>query len=134
MTKFGVHAFSEALRQEALHQGIRVTIVAPGFVDTELQGHNTNPLVRQATARAREQIGEVLQAGGHRRGDRARGHAPAARVRERGRWCARPGRRARPRRRSSRTARFASVTAAARASWSPKPRTFTRTFTMRSRS
>jgi clavulanate-9-aldehyde reducatase len=61
MTKFGVHAFSEALRQEALHQGIRVTIVAPGFVDTELQGHNTNPLVRQATERAREQIGEILQ-------------------------------------------------------------------------
>ena len=62
MTKFGVHAFSEALRQEALHQGIRVTTVAPGFVETELQGHNTNPLVRQATARAREQIGEVLKA------------------------------------------------------------------------
>ncbi|HEX5895835.1 MAG TPA: SDR family NAD(P)-dependent oxidoreductase [Thermoleophilaceae bacterium] len=62
MTKFGVHAFSEALRQEALHQGIRVTTVAPGFVDTELQGHNTNPLVRQATAKAREQIGEVLHA------------------------------------------------------------------------
>jgi clavulanate-9-aldehyde reducatase len=62
MTKFGVHAFSEALRQEALHQGVRVTIVAPGFVDTELQGHNTNPLVRQATERAREQIGEVLKA------------------------------------------------------------------------
>jgi NADP-dependent 3-hydroxy acid dehydrogenase YdfG len=62
MTTFGVHAFSEALRQEALHQGIRVTTVAPGFVDTELQGHNTNPLVRQATAKAREQIGEVLHA------------------------------------------------------------------------
>ena len=62
MTKFGVHAFSEALRQEALHQGIRVTTVAPGFVETELQGHNTNPLVRQATERAREQIGEVLHA------------------------------------------------------------------------
>jgi NADP-dependent 3-hydroxy acid dehydrogenase YdfG len=61
MTKFGVHAFSEALRQEALHAGIRVTTVAPGFVDTELQGHNTNPLVRRATERAREQIGEVLQ-------------------------------------------------------------------------
>ena len=51
MTKFGVHAFSEALRQEALHQGIRVTTVAPGFVETELQGHNTNPLVRQAMER-----------------------------------------------------------------------------------
>ena len=62
MTKFGVHAFSEALRQEALHAGSRVTTVAPGFVETELQGHNTNPLVRRATERAREQIGEVLKA------------------------------------------------------------------------
>jgi clavulanate-9-aldehyde reductase len=61
MTKFGVHAFSEALRQEALHQGIRVTTVAPGFVETELQGHNTNPLVRQTLDRAREHIGEVLR-------------------------------------------------------------------------
>jgi NADP-dependent 3-hydroxy acid dehydrogenase YdfG len=62
MTKFGVHAFSEALRQEALHEGIRVTTVAPGFVETELQGHNTNPLVRQTMERSREQIGEVLRA------------------------------------------------------------------------
>ena len=62
MTKFGVHAFSEALRQEALHVGIRVTTVAPGFVETELQGHNTNPLVRRATERTREQIGEALKA------------------------------------------------------------------------
>jgi clavulanate-9-aldehyde reducatase len=62
MTKFGVHAFSEALRQEALHQGIRVTTFAPGFVETELQGHNVNPMVRQALERARETIGEVLRA------------------------------------------------------------------------
>jgi len=61
MTKFGVHAFSEALRQEALHAGVRVTVVAPGMVDTELQGHNTNPLVQQAMAHSRDQIGEVLQ-------------------------------------------------------------------------
>ena len=60
MTKFGVHAFSEALRQEALHAGIRVTTVAPGFVETELQGHNRDPLVQQALSRSREQIGEVL--------------------------------------------------------------------------
>jgi clavulanate-9-aldehyde reducatase len=63
MTKFGVHAFSEALRQEALHSGIRVTTVAPGFVDTELQGHNTNPVVRRAMERNREEIGEVLDPG-----------------------------------------------------------------------
>jgi clavulanate-9-aldehyde reducatase len=62
MTKFGVHGFSEALRQEALHAGIRVTIVAPGFVDTELQGHNRNPVVKRSMARAREDIGEVLSA------------------------------------------------------------------------
>jgi NADP-dependent 3-hydroxy acid dehydrogenase YdfG len=61
MTKFGVHAFSEALRQEALHAGVRVTIVAPGFVETELQGHNTDPVVVRAMSRSREQIGEVLK-------------------------------------------------------------------------
>jgi NADP-dependent 3-hydroxy acid dehydrogenase YdfG len=62
MTKFGVHAFSEALRQEALHAGIRVTTVAPGFVETELQGHNRNPLVKKVMERSREQIGDVLKA------------------------------------------------------------------------
>ena len=62
MTKFGVTAFSEALRQEALHSGIRVTCVEPGFVETELQGHNTNPVVQQGVERMREQIGDVLQA------------------------------------------------------------------------
>jgi clavulanate-9-aldehyde reducatase len=62
MTKFGVHGFSEALRQEALHANVRVTIVAPGHVDTELQGHNVNPVVRAGLERAREQIGEVLTA------------------------------------------------------------------------
>jgi NADP-dependent 3-hydroxy acid dehydrogenase YdfG len=60
MTKFGVHAFSEALRQEALWSGIRVTTVAPGYVETELQGHNRNPLVQRSLAKSREQIGEVL--------------------------------------------------------------------------
>jgi NADP-dependent 3-hydroxy acid dehydrogenase YdfG len=62
MTKFGVHAFSEALRQEALHVGIRVTIVAPGLVETELQGHNVNPMVLRTLERVRDQIGEPLQA------------------------------------------------------------------------
>ena len=77
MTKFGVHAFSEALRQEALHAGIRVTTVAPGFVDTELQGHNTNPLVRQGDgARARADR-RGAPGRGHRRGDPARRNAPA---------------------------------------------------------
>jgi NADP-dependent 3-hydroxy acid dehydrogenase YdfG len=62
MTKWGVTGFSEALRQEGLHSNIRVTCVEPGFVDTELQGHNTNPMVKQATEKMREEIGTVLSA------------------------------------------------------------------------
>jgi clavulanate-9-aldehyde reducatase len=42
MTKWGVGGFSEGLRQEVLHSGIRVTIVEPGAVATELLSHNTD--------------------------------------------------------------------------------------------
>ena len=62
MTKFGVHAFSEALRQEALHAKIRVVIVAPGMVATELLSHNTNPVVLEAAQRMREETGQPLSA------------------------------------------------------------------------
>ena len=62
MTKWGVVGFSEALRQEALHSKVRVTCVEPGFVDTELQGHNEDPVVVDAVNKMREQIGEVLEA------------------------------------------------------------------------
>jgi NADP-dependent 3-hydroxy acid dehydrogenase YdfG len=40
LTKFGVGAFSEALRQETAPLGIRVTIVEPGAVATELVAQN----------------------------------------------------------------------------------------------
>jgi len=62
MTKWGVVGFSEALRQEALHAGVRVTCVEPGFVDTELQGHNENPAVIEAMEKMRETMGEALTA------------------------------------------------------------------------
>jgi NADP-dependent 3-hydroxy acid dehydrogenase YdfG len=62
MTKWGVVGFSEALRQEALHSNVRVTCVEPGFVATELQGHNTNPAVVDATEKMRSEIGDVLEA------------------------------------------------------------------------
>ena len=62
LTKFGVTAFSEALRQEALHSGIRVSCVEPGFVDTELQGHNKDPNVTRAIETMRERTGDVLTA------------------------------------------------------------------------
>jgi NADP-dependent 3-hydroxy acid dehydrogenase YdfG len=62
LTKFGVTGFSEALRQEALHANIRVTSVEPGMVDTELQGHNKNPMVQEAMRKARDRIGQPLTA------------------------------------------------------------------------
>ncbi len=62
MTKWGVVGFSEALRQEGAHIGVRVTCVEPGFVDTELQGHNTNPYVVEQIEKMREATGDVLKA------------------------------------------------------------------------
>jgi NADP-dependent 3-hydroxy acid dehydrogenase YdfG len=40
LTKHGIGAFSEALRQEAVNAGVRVTLIEPGAVATELPGHN----------------------------------------------------------------------------------------------
>jgi NADP-dependent 3-hydroxy acid dehydrogenase YdfG len=62
MTKWGVVGFSEALRQEALHSNIRVTVVEPGFVATELHGHNELPVVVEGVEKMRSQIGDVLEA------------------------------------------------------------------------
>jgi NADP-dependent 3-hydroxy acid dehydrogenase YdfG len=39
-TKFGVGAFSESLRQEVTARHVRVTLIEPGAVMTELAGHN----------------------------------------------------------------------------------------------
>jgi NADP-dependent 3-hydroxy acid dehydrogenase YdfG len=62
LTKFGVGAFSEALRQEVSPAGIRTTVIEPGFVDTELQGHNEHPAVREGIEQMRQALPEVLQA------------------------------------------------------------------------
>ncbi len=40
LTKWGVGAFSEALRQEVTEHDIRVTLIEPGMVATELGSHN----------------------------------------------------------------------------------------------
>ncbi|MGX1372806.1 NADP-dependent 3-hydroxy acid dehydrogenase YdfG [Streptomyces canus] len=47
-TKFGVNAFAEALRQEVTEQGVRVVVVEPGFVSTELADHIADPAHRAA--------------------------------------------------------------------------------------
>jgi len=62
MTKWGVTGFSEALRQECVHIGIRVTCIEPGSVDTELAGHNTNPMIVEQIRKDRERTGKYLEA------------------------------------------------------------------------
>ncbi|MFC7641086.1 SDR family NAD(P)-dependent oxidoreductase [Streptosporangium lutulentum] len=47
-TKFGITAFTEALRQEVTAQGVRVVAIEPGFVATELTDHITDPTMQAA--------------------------------------------------------------------------------------
>src|SRR4051795_13150357 len=61
LTKFGVGAFSEALRQETVEAKIRVVVIEPGYVETELQGHNVEA-VRETIDQMRQRIGDVLTA------------------------------------------------------------------------
>lgn len=49
-TKFGVGAFSEALRQELTRQHVRVSVVEPGSVDTELRTHNPDVIQQHIVA------------------------------------------------------------------------------------
>jgi NADP-dependent 3-hydroxy acid dehydrogenase YdfG len=46
-TKWGVNALSEALRQEVHKHNIRVTIIEPGLVATEINDHITDPAAKQ---------------------------------------------------------------------------------------
>ncbi|MGI9020058.1 MAG: SDR family oxidoreductase [Solirubrobacterales bacterium] len=62
MTKWGVVGFSESLRQEGALIGVRVTCVEPGYVETELQGHNEHPLVLARMEKIKQEIGKVLEA------------------------------------------------------------------------
>jgi NADP-dependent 3-hydroxy acid dehydrogenase YdfG len=44
MTKFGVNGFTEALRQEVTRKHVRVRVLEPGGVATELGSHNTGAM------------------------------------------------------------------------------------------
>jgi NADP-dependent 3-hydroxy acid dehydrogenase YdfG len=55
VTKFGLNGFTEALRQELLVEGVRVSAVEPGTVKTELVDHLSEG-VRDA---ARRQVDSI---------------------------------------------------------------------------
>jgi NADP-dependent 3-hydroxy acid dehydrogenase YdfG len=60
LTKFGVGAFSESLRQELQPKRVRVSLVEPGIVETELNTH-LRPDLRDAIAKQMAGV-EKLQA------------------------------------------------------------------------
>ncbi len=68
VTKFGVVAFSESLRQEVTKRHVRVAVVEPGLVATELQSHVREEVRQQALQilagvepLAAEDIAEAIQ-------------------------------------------------------------------------
>ena len=59
LTKHGVGAFSESLRQEVAKRYVRVSLVEPGATATELVSHNRPEVIDSI----RSQIGPVMEAG-----------------------------------------------------------------------
>jgi NADP-dependent 3-hydroxy acid dehydrogenase YdfG len=58
LTKHGIGAFSESLRQEVTQRHVRVSLVEPGAVDTELPSH-TRPEIREQIARTSGEIEQL---------------------------------------------------------------------------
>ncbi|MGH7722234.1 MAG: SDR family NAD(P)-dependent oxidoreductase [Candidatus Dormibacteria bacterium] len=59
-SKWAVNAFTEALRQEVTGRHLRVGVVEPGAVDTELASHNTDP---EVVARMQQRFGGIERLG-----------------------------------------------------------------------
>jgi NADP-dependent 3-hydroxy acid dehydrogenase YdfG len=60
LTKHGIGAFSESLRQEVTDRGVRVSLVEPGAVETELRTH-LRPEIRELQDKRFAEI-ELMQA------------------------------------------------------------------------
>jgi NADP-dependent 3-hydroxy acid dehydrogenase YdfG len=58
LTQFGVAAFSESLRRELIGQRVRVSVVEPGPVDTELASHLRKDIQEAARSQV-ESIGPL---------------------------------------------------------------------------
>jgi NADP-dependent 3-hydroxy acid dehydrogenase YdfG len=56
VSKWGVNAFSEALRQEVSQHNIRVTVIEPGMVNTEIDQHISDEIAKQRSQELRNSI------------------------------------------------------------------------------
>jgi NADP-dependent 3-hydroxy acid dehydrogenase YdfG len=61
-TKFAVHAMSEQMRRELSARNIRVCVIAPGMVETELLDSTTEQDIKQDYLTYKESIGGAIDA------------------------------------------------------------------------
>ena len=59
-TKFGVGAFSDALREEMAGEGVRVSVIEPGAVDTALPDHITDEETREGSQNQYDSLDTLL--------------------------------------------------------------------------
>jgi clavulanate-9-aldehyde reducatase len=58
-SKFAVNAFSESLRQEVTARGVRVIVLEPGVVETELRDHITDPAAKERMTAAAASVRQL---------------------------------------------------------------------------
>ena len=61
-SKFAVHAISEGMRKEVANRNVRVTVIAPGMVETELLNSTDNPEVVAGYQEYKQSIGGAMPA------------------------------------------------------------------------
>ena len=59
-TKFGVHALTENAREEAASFGVRMVVIAPGAVETELLSHTSSDDIKEGYQSWKDAMGGVL--------------------------------------------------------------------------
>ena len=59
-TKFGVHAITETVREEAALSNVRIVTIAPGAVETELLSHTSSIEIKENYKNWKKEMGGVL--------------------------------------------------------------------------
>lgn len=59
-TKFAVHAISESLRKEVAADGVRIVVVAPGLVETELLDHTSSEDIKAGYRDYKASVGGAI--------------------------------------------------------------------------
>ena len=61
-TKFAVHGLSETLREEVANDSVRVVIISPGAVETELLSHTSSDEIKEGYEGWKDSIGGAIAA------------------------------------------------------------------------